>query len=253
MRKGLQGSLLRVFWQFLNPEAQQQMKTSNNKLQILLGIKQSAKNRAVSGTLHTDREGLWHAILRSVAGIIVQEWCLLLTHAGTQTLFIPSMIQEGWECAGCSRGIPQRELQEQLSWRRIAGLCPYCVYWNGRSEGVCLNLQHVESVQKRVGTSAYKHFSDLYHSFLTNRLIICKSRACLFFVHSNLLHHTSTDFISFSCSPSDTFSCYVGKRTVNTNILMCSLFYICSALSRNYCKSYRTKILRIWECLVATW
>lgn len=154
MRKGLRGSLLREFWQLLNPEAQQQMKTSNNKLQILLGIQQTAKNRAVSGTLHTDREGSWRAILLSVAGIIAQGWCLLLTHAGTQTLFIPSMIQEGLECAGCSRGIPQRELQEQFSWRRIAGLCPYCVCWNGKSDGVCLNLQHVGSAQKRVRTSA---------------------------------------------------------------------------------------------------
>lgn len=60
MRKWLQRSLHREFWQFLNPEAQQQVKTSNNKLQILLGIQQTAKNRAVSGTLHTDREVACH-------------------------------------------------------------------------------------------------------------------------------------------------------------------------------------------------
>lgn len=81
------------------PRSTQQMKTSNNKLQILLGINWTAKSRAVSGTLRTDREGLWHATLRSVACIIVQGWCLLLTHAGRQTLFIPSMIQEALECA----------------------------------------------------------------------------------------------------------------------------------------------------------
>lgn len=126
------------------------------------------------------------------------------------------------ETCSCSRGIPQREIQEQLSLRRIGGLCPYCVYWNDKSEGVCLNLPHVESVQKRVGASAaYKHFPDPYHSFLTNRWIICKSRACLFIVYSNLLHHTSADFISFSCSLADAFSCPVEKRTLNTNILMC--------------------------------
>lgn len=203
------------------------MKTSNNKLQILLGINWTAKKRAISGTLRTDREGLWHATLRSAACVIVQGWYLLLTHAGRQILFIPSMIQEGLECtmerrklAAAAEESP-REIQEQLSLRRIAGLCPYCVYWNDKSKGVCLNLPHVESVQKRVGASAaYKHFPDPYHSFLTNRWIICKSRACLFIVYSNLLHHTNADFISFSCSLADAFSCPVEKRTLNTNILM---------------------------------
>lgn len=142
MRKGLQELLLRVFWQFLSPEAQSKWKPAITNCRYCWELTELPRTGQLQGP-YAQIVGLWHAMLCSVAGTIVQGWCLLPTHTGRQALFIPSMIQEGLECAGCSRGILQREMQEQLSLKRIVGLCPYCVCWNGRSEGDCLNLQHV--------------------------------------------------------------------------------------------------------------
>lgn len=55
------------------PRSTQQMKNSNNRPRILLGINRTAKNTAVSGTLCADREGLWHATLHSAAHRIVRD------------------------------------------------------------------------------------------------------------------------------------------------------------------------------------
>lgn len=158
------------------------------------------------------------------------------------------------ETCSCSRGIPQRELQEQLGLRRIAGLAPYCVYWNDRSEGVCLSPQHAEAVQKRVGASAaYKHFPDLYDSFLTNRLIICKSRSCLFVVYCNLFCIPALILLASVALPL-THSLVMLEKEPWTQTFSCGF---CFAFVLHWVEIITRNIgqrnSRVWGCLVATW
>lgn len=122
MRKVLQGLLLRVFWQFLSPEAHSEWKPAITNSRYCWELTKLPRTGQFLGP-YADREGVCHAIPCSVACIMVQGWCLLLTHAGRQTLFMPSMIQEGLECtvgqrklAAAAEESPRESSKSSWAW-----------------------------------------------------------------------------------------------------------------------------------------
>lgn len=94
-----------VFWQFLNPEAHSKSKPAITDSRYCWELPELPRTWQFLGPYtQIDREGLQHASFHSAAYKIVQRWCLLLTDAGRQTLFVPNMIPEDFVVCCWNRG-----------------------------------------------------------------------------------------------------------------------------------------------------